>query len=229
MQAFPGAGHGKRPDKQNNEDDKQRRHTDLIKALNAGFHALDDDEAGNAHKDTREDNCSQWEPCFPGDGIVAQQRIEISQRIGVNLGGLGGVAGHIAQHPAADVAVIGGDDERHRNTRDADPLEAAVAQLAVAIDGIGLRAAADGQFREHDRDANEEYDSKVDEDVRSAAAFVGLAGELPDVSEADGRTGCRQNKADLAAPLGSFRFHSHFLLFYAHCGNCSNHNAIFNG
>lgn len=35
-----------------------------------------------------------------------------------------------------------------------------------------------GQFREHDRDANEEYDSKVDEDVRSAAAFVGLAGEL---------------------------------------------------
>ena len=214
MQAFPGAGHGKRPDKQNNEDDKQRRHTDLIKALNAGFHALDDDEAGNAHKDTREDNCSQWEPCFPGDGIVAQQRIEISQRIGVNLGGLGGVAGHIAQHPAADVAVIGGDDERHRNTRDADPLEAAVAELVEAVDGVRLRGAADGQLREHDGEADENDDGQINEDVGASASLKGLAGELPDVAEADGAARRRQDEADLASPLGTIVFHVIFSFNY---------------
>ena len=36
------------------------------------------------------------------------------QRIAVDLAGLGGVAGDIAQHPAADVGIVTGDDEKEK-------------------------------------------------------------------------------------------------------------------
>ena len=170
---------------QYNENDEQRGHTDLVELLDAALNALDDDEGVDCHKDRGKEKGGQREPCLARRGVVAEQAVEIAERIGIDRLRLRNVGHDIAQHPAADVAVIGGDDERHRNTRDADPLEA----------GIGLCGTADGQLREHDGEADENDDGQINEDVGASASLKGLAGELPDVAEADGAARRRQDEA----------------------------------
>ena len=111
------------------------------------------------------------------------------------------------------MTVIRGDDERHSNTRDADPAEAAEAKLVEAVDGVRLRGAADRKLREHNGEADENYDGKIDQDVSAAAALKGLAGKLPDVAETDGAAGGGKDEADLASPLRTIVFHVIFSFF----------------
>ena len=186
-----GAGHGKRTHQQNDQNDEQGGHPELIKPFDAVLDALDDDIAGGRHKNRTENDGSQREPCFAGGRIIAKQPVEIPQRVRIDFSRLGGIARHITQHPAAHMGIVAGDDKRHNHADPADPLKAGVPQLFKAVYGIGLRGTADGQLREHDGDTDEQNDGKIDKNVCTAAALKGLSGELPDVSESDSRP-CRR-------------------------------------
>ena len=105
------------------------------------------------------------------------------------------------------MGIIAGDDKRHQNAEPADPFILGVAQFAKAVDRVGLCRASDGKLRQHNRQTDQNNNGQVDQDKGSAAALISLARELPNVPQADGRSGCRQNKADLTAPLCAIRFH----------------------
>ena len=84
------------------------------------------------------------------------------------------------------MGVIAGDNECHDHAEPADPFIAGVAQLAIAVNGICLCAAPDGQLREHNGNTNEDNNSQINKNIGSAASLVGFPGKFPDVPESDG-------------------------------------------
>ncbi len=134
-------------------------------------------------------------------GGKAERRVEIAQGIAVDLGGFDRVAVHIAQHPAAHVGVVAGDDERAQHADPADPAPALVAELVEAADDVCLAGPAHGELGEHERHAEENDHAQIDQHKGPAAALVGPAGELPDVAETDGGACGREDEPQLAAPL----------------------------
>ena len=206
-EALARAGQRRRADKEDDQNEEQRRHADLVELLDAALDALDDDERADRHKDKGEEDDRQREEGRARRGVIAEHMIEVAQRVAVDLAGLGGVACDVAQHPAADVGVVAGDDERDRPAHPADPGVALVAELAEGVDDVRLAGAADGELREHRGHADERHDQQVHEQERSAAALKGLAGELPDIAEAHGGAGGSKDEAKLAAPLRAIVFH----------------------
>ena len=54
--------------------------------------------------------------------------------------------------------------------------------------GVALRTAAEAEFREHQRDRNQEAACDIDQDERCAAVLAGHVRESPDVAQTDNRS-----------------------------------------
>ena len=73
-------------------------------------------------------------------------------------------------------------------------------QALHGIDRALPATATDQGFRQHDRHTHQGDAEQVHDDERTAAVDPGHVGELPDIAEAYGRTGSRQNEHPATGP-----------------------------
>ena len=136
-----------------------------------------------------------------------QHVVEITEGVRVNSGGLGRIACHIAQYPAADMGVIAGDDKSAEDADPSDPREVLAAEIVKYADDIGLTCPAQREFCEHHGCAEKDYNDKVNQQETSSSALICSSREFPDVAETNSGPCRREYETDFAAPLGSSFFH----------------------
>ena len=108
---------------------------------------------------------------------------------------------------AAEYELEADSDSDNDITSRIDALESKMDKILDALNELKYDDD-DELYPDDDEDTDEDDDGQINDNISSAAAFIRFSWELPDVAEADGRTGCCQNKADFAAPLCTFRFHN---------------------
>ena len=149
-ETLSGAGEGHRPDQQDQQQDEQGGHPDFVESFNAALYASDDDDGVDGHKDGGEQHCQPGERgrAVP---VGSQHFIEVAEGIAVDGGGVHGVAEDVAQHPAAHMTVVAGDDKSPGHADPADPGAFFVPQLPEGPHDIRLTGPAHGELCKHQR------------------------------------------------------------------------------
>ena len=106
-------------------------------------------------------------------------------------------AKHVGERPAGNHAVIGQDQETGNDTGPPQPLPVRTGVFldgknAHGIDRAAAATPADQYLGHHDRYADHRDTGQVDQHEGATTVFAGDIGELPDITQTDGRTGCRQ-------------------------------------
>ena len=114
--------------------------------------------------------------------------------------------GEISDNPAADNAVVGGYNNRHKRGQPAQEAETLV-KLFVCADAGEPCFSAYGNLGDHQRKAEGYRKNNVDKQEYAAAVFCRKIGEAPKVSESDRRACCRQNETDAPGEAASFFVH----------------------
>jgi len=112
---------------------------------------------------------------------------------------------HIGRRPAADHRVEREDHKGRDHPDDGRDPPARRAEVALchqphAGDGVMSTIPADKHFRHHDGDTDHCDTQQINQHEGATTVFAGNVGELPDITETDGRTGCRQNKRQPGRP-----------------------------
>ena len=198
-------------DKQNDQNNKQGGHADLVEFFDTAGNALEQDVAVQRHENSGKRNGSPGEEERTAHSVIAEQVVEVVQSAVHNGAALGDIGGDVTEHPAADMTVVAKDNERADDTEPTGPGEAPV-KLAEDTDGVLLRMASERKLGNHNGNADQQYDGEINDQVGRAAACIRLTGKFPNVAETNGGPGCGENKADFARPLFTLFFHD-FLSF----------------
>ena len=118
----------------------------------------------------------------------------------------GGTFYNIRECPTGNDAVIGKYQDAGNHTQTADHAPAGRTALLFAQqlhrrDGISSTAASDQDFRHHDRHADNHDTYQVDKHEGAAAILPGDVRELPDISQAHGRSRDCQNERHPRGPV----------------------------
>ena len=147
--------------------EEQQRHHDLVGALDAALHAEDDDQRARedeqqpeAERRERRGDEAAEEGAGIGDGFRGGRAAADDPQVGPE----------VLEHPAADDAVVGHDDDRDDRGEDAEDPEAAV-QLRVGRQLALPRRAPDRDFGRHQREAERHDEDEVHEDERASAVL----------------------------------------------------------
>lgn len=177
---------------------QQHRHHVPGHPLNAILHAVVNDEGGDPHEQQ-------------GKHHRRYRRGDKAGKI-VVLGGGSGLTsqvGHcIFRDPSANDRIVGHDEHRHQKGQDAQKTPPGV-HLRIGADGALFCAAANGDVRGQQGEAEGQHQCQVHQQKQSAAVLGCQVGETPQIAHAY-RTACgRQHKADLAGKMIRLLFHIH--------------------
>ena len=182
------------------DDDRQHdqhRHHELGYALDAVFHAREDDRQRQHRKNDEAELRGH---------AVRDERAEIA--VSRELAAVAeDILGQVFDDPAADDRVIRHDEDGDDRVDPAAEFQPAGAAERVerANRALAGHAAERGLCYDHGI-AERHGQNDVDEQENTAAVFGGQIRKAPDVAEADGRAGGREHKADLSGKRTSFVF-----------------------
>ena len=182
-------------DGQHHEDQQQQRHHDASRAFDPFLDAQCDDAVRQQGED---DGVEQRFPRVLREGV--EERF-------VGFGGTDACefarerVDHVFQRPARDHQIEAHDEQRSQNTVVAQDRPAA-RKGAVGAHGVAVGIASDGEFRKHDRHAEQQDAEDVDQQERAAAVLPCDIGETPDVAQSDGAARRDEHGAQPAAECG---------------------------
>ena len=182
-------------DGQHHEDQQQQRHHDASRAFDPFLDAQRDDAVRQQGED---DGVEQRFPRVLREGV--EERF-------VGFGGTDACefarerVDHVFQRPARDHQIEAHDEQRSQNTVVAQDRPAA-RKGAVGAHGVAVGIASDGEFRKHDRHAEQQDAEDVDQQERAAAVLPCDIGETPDVAQSDGAARRDEHGAQPAAECG---------------------------
>ena len=184
-----------------NDQHEQHRHHPARYLFNAVLHAVVDDERGNAHEQQREHHRRHRRGDERGEVIVRRSSARLT----------GDVNDRIFCDPAADDRVVRHDEHGHEEGQDAQTLPLR-AHLLIRADRALLRAAADGDVRCQQREAERQYQNKVDDEEQTAAVLGRQIRETPQISHTDRASGCGKDKPQLSRKVILLFFHCEIFL-----------------
>jgi hypothetical protein len=183
---------------QHQQQHEQQRHHDPQAALQPCDHAAGDNEPGQQHK--------QAVPQRQPPGITGQRAERSPRALGADT--VESTATHaddVIQRPAGHHTVERQNQQRsdHAHQRGPRPFRRGTGlqgQAFEAIDRALPPAPPDQRLGQHDRQPHQEDAHQVHDDERAAAIHASHVGELPDVAQADRRTGRRQDEHPATGP-----------------------------
>ena len=171
--------------------DKDRHH-EFADLLNTLLHAKKDDDSSYAKKDQKPSKrleCAADETC----------KIVVS---GCGRCSAGKEYEKVFDDPSADDRIIGKDNNRNKCGQDPQEAETRVQGFKGA-DSAKTCFASDGNFCDHQRKAEGDCQDQINQKECAASVLRRQIWKTPDISKADGRTGCREDKAKLAGKTAS--------------------------
>ncbi len=109
----------------------------------------------------------------------------------------------VVERPARDHRVVAEQDEAAQHAPHPDDAPRGSDRLLERAHHALLRRAPDQDLGHHDRQADGGDAHQVDQHERAAVVLPGDEGELPQVAEADGAPGGREDEADARAPVAA--------------------------
>ena len=180
------------------DQDEQGRYRQLAEALDPGLHAPCHDPGADRQEHQMH---SDGGPCRRDE--IAEQALRRFR------GGPDEIEGasleQIKQRPTPDHAVIAQDDHRNEDGQQAGPAPCLMGGIQPAHGriGTGPAPAADRNFRDENRQGDQQGGDDIGYDEDRAAMLPGHVGKAPDIAQADRRSGHSINDSPPAAKVFS--------------------------
>ena len=187
------------------QEDEEDRHHDLGCLLDTTSHTMDNHEVAYQEDSHRPHHRAHW---------VGRELLEIVRHKGWVAMQLAHDASiHILQAPSRHDSIVARDQEAREHLQVAHPLPSlAIREFGIGTSRIGSTMTADDKFRNHTRDAQQEYASDIHDDEGSATFLTCHIREAPYIAQSYGTTCCSKYQSYLATKTTSICF-CHFLYF----------------
>ena len=190
------ARHQQRVDRQDNQDDEEQRHQDFGRTLDALLHAERDHEVGSQHEQTGVEN----RPPRIADEGFEEVFVLLGRRVAGDLA-RGGVY-HVFGRPSRNHEIESQNQKCRQHAVVAQKTPSAV-QLPVGAHRIEVRRPSHGEFRDHQRQPQQQYAEDVDDQKGSAAVVSGDVRKPPDVAQPHGAARRDEHGAQFATQRGA--------------------------
>jgi len=185
---------------QDQQNGEQCRHEDLVGTLDTARDATGDDN-----------EIEQHEGAMPADQLDRVGQQPGKQRAEIFLGELPEATGgehRVIEDPPGHYAIEGEDEQRPENADETDGLPPwrnprLAGEQAHGVGRVFLAATAEHDLGHEQGQADADDAGQVHQHEGTAAVGAGHVGKLPDIPEADGRTGGHQNEGPAAGPMGA--------------------------
>ena len=210
-------------------EDKQDGHANLVHALDALAHAEGEDDHIAGERDEEEENCD-------GDGAYAcLEHDEVAEELRHRGAALGRDFHELARErvvgecedPRLDEHVVENDED---GRQEADGTQVFCPRLLLAEDDVErargsavalpARVAAECPFHPRERDAQQEEGDEVGDDECATAVSGCLYRESKEVAEPDCRTGDSEDDSYFGAPVFTIVLHALKIRQSQRYGNC---------
>ena len=190
------ARHQQRVDRQDDQDDEEQRHQNLGRTLDALLHAERDHEVGRQHEQTGVEN----RPPRIADEGFEEVFVLLGRRVAGDLA-RGGVH-HVFGRPSRNHEVESQNQKCRQHAVVAQKTPSAV-QLPVGAHRIEVRRPSHGEFRDHQRQPQQQYAEDVDNQKGSAAVVSGDVRKPPDIAQPHGTARRDEHGAQFATQRGA--------------------------
>ena len=185
------------------DNEQQKAGHDVAGVLfNALFHAAVHDPRREREEEQHEDDGRNGRGDERGEETVLRGLLAAREEI----------EGEVLCDPAADDGVIRHDERGDEEGEVAQKLPLLV-ERCKGIEGVLLRAAANGYVSRQQGEAECQHQHQIDEQEQSAAVLGTEIGEAPDIADAHRAARRSQHKAERTAETTAF-FHVRFSLFF---------------